>query len=363
MITSLRKFHGIYIHPDSESSSLTKRVLSRLDTSKIEIFPWEDPKNIWKKIQHHHVDSYGEAKRVLLIQPFKGQFVKRCPGGNTKGAVCCNYYILNFMSQCPFDCSYCYLQDYLTNPLLTLYSNTYEMLKQLEDAIHEKKDKLRIGTGEIADSLAMDHLTDFSLELCEFFDRHPHANLELKTKSATIENLLKREGRKNITISWSMNPSFIQKTEEHFTASIDDRIAAAKLIKNHGYSVAFHFDPLMDIDLSLYEECFEKIVQNLGPEALQWISLGVLRMTETLKDAVDDRFPDSPITLGEFIKSPDGKFRYAKPIRVEIFKKIYELIKKYKLAESPIYLCMESRDAWDKALGGTPRQHPLFGAQ
>ena len=221
---------------------------------------------------------------------------------------------------------------------------------------------MRVGTGELTDSLATEHLTDFNFELFKLFDIHQHATLEIKTKSATLGRLLDRPGRKNITFSWSMNPSSIQQSEELGTASIDERLAAAKAVFEHGYSLAFHFDPLIDTDLKLYQECFEKIAQAIHPQALKWISLGSLRMTQGLRDQMSQRFPKSRLPLSEFLKTKDQKYRYAKPLRVKIFKHIYALIKQYGLDYSPIYLCMEPRHAWDQAFGGTPRKHPLFGA-
>ena len=134
--TPIRPFKKIYIHPNSEHRPITQKILAQLPGHIIQ--DWKEPRLIWKQLQDQHLDPYGAAKQVLLLQDFKGKFVKKCPGSNTKDSVCCNYYVLNFMSQCPFDCSYCYLQDYLTNPLVFIYTNTEQMLKELTNVIKEK---------------------------------------------------------------------------------------------------------------------------------------------------------------------------------------------------------------------------------
>ncbi len=57
-------------------------------------------------------DSFGSAKKKLYLAKHKGEFFKKCPG--SEGQVCCNYFVINFASNCPMDCSYCYLQEYLS---------------------------------------------------------------------------------------------------------------------------------------------------------------------------------------------------------------------------------------------------------
>src|SRR5262245_36480507 len=53
--------------------------------------------------------TFGAAKNRLFLTRHKGEFLKKCPG--SEGQVCCNYFVINFASNCPMDCSYCYLQE------------------------------------------------------------------------------------------------------------------------------------------------------------------------------------------------------------------------------------------------------------
>ena len=47
--------------------------------------------------------------------------------------VCCNYYVVNLSKNCIFDCSYCFLQDFLNNnPLQVAYVNIEDLLQELE---------------------------------------------------------------------------------------------------------------------------------------------------------------------------------------------------------------------------------------
>ncbi|HXV78588.1 MAG TPA: radical SAM protein, partial [Candidatus Binatia bacterium] len=75
--------------------------------------------------------SFGAAKKKLFLTRHRGEFLKKCPG--SAGQVCCNYFVINFASNCPMDCSYCYLQEYLAdNPALKVFSNLDDLLTEAD---------------------------------------------------------------------------------------------------------------------------------------------------------------------------------------------------------------------------------------
>ena len=106
--------------------------------------------------------------------------------------VCCNYYVVNLSKNCIYDCSYCFLQNFLdNNPLQVVFVNIEDLFQELEDVFTRFPDRsFRVGTGEITDSLALDSLVPYSQLLVPFFNRQKNAVLELKTKSDCVENLL-----------------------------------------------------------------------------------------------------------------------------------------------------------------------------
>jgi spore photoproduct lyase len=48
-------------------------------------------------------DPFGGVKGPLYLTRHKGEFLKMCPG--SEGQVCCNFFVVNFASNCPMDCS------------------------------------------------------------------------------------------------------------------------------------------------------------------------------------------------------------------------------------------------------------------
>ena len=270
----------------------------------------------------------------------------------------CNYFIINLDLNCPLDCTYCILQHYLANPLITVHVNLEDLWKQLDIFLHSKRHStLRIGTGELGDSLALDHLTENSVELVSYFRKKRNAIFELKTKTVNIKNILKIEPAPNVVIAWSLNSSRIAREEEKGAPSVEERIDAARKVTGRGFRTGFHFDPIIrhpDWEEG-YEAVIKKLLATVNPAKIAWISLGSFRFPASLKAIIEERFPRTKIIYDEFIKGKDGKLRYFKPLRFRLYKKIVGFIREWGGKEIPLYFCMESEDIWREAMGWIPK--------
>ncbi|MBU1487880.1 hypothetical protein KKH56_07535 [bacterium] len=295
-----------------------------------------------------------EGKKRLFITKKKDGFLKKCPG--TSGHICCGYRILSPVTGCPLDCTYCILQNYLSNnPVITLFVNIDDLLNDVKKAIRSNPDRFyRIGTGELADSLALEEVSGLSKLLVSFFARQKNAVLELKTKTSWIDSLLSLSHNRRTIISWSLNSRPIIESEENGAVSLEERIKAALVCQEAGYPLSFHFDPL--IEYPVWEKDYKEVVKllfgSIRPENIAWISLGALRFMPGLKPIIEKRFPSSSIIYGEFITGLDGKCRYFKPIRVQLYRKLLSYIREYG-GDVFVYLCMESKDVWQKVFGNS----------
>src|SRR6202171_3277941 len=100
-------------------------------------------------------DSFGAGKRRMLIMRRRAPFLMACPAWSSEFA-CCGYLVLTLASNCPMDCSYCFLQEYLAdNPGFQVYANYADAFNELERMRRGAPVRaLRVGTGGLADSLA-----------------------------------------------------------------------------------------------------------------------------------------------------------------------------------------------------------------
>lgn len=314
----------------------------------------DNPSEIYKEI-NSSTDPVQAGKEVLYLTSNKGAFVRECPG--TSHYKCCGYKILHIGSFCVMDCSYCILQTYFHPPLLQLFVNHDEMMSELNSKIFEAPNISRIGTGEFTDSLIWEYWTDLPELLVQKFAEQERAVLELKTKTTAIESLEKINHNKKTILSWSINTPRIIKTDEKRTSSLEARLEAAAKCASWGYALAFHFDPLV-----IYNGCEEEyeftinaLFKAVPSKSIAYISIGSFRFMPPLKHIIQTRFPDSKIVYGEFILGIDGKMRYFKPLRIDLYKKITRMIRK-NAPDVCLYFCMEDEDVWKEVMGFVPEE-------
>lgn len=333
----------IYIESEALEYKATDRILSKLPDLKPLII--DDVSNI----DHSHPEKF------LILATQRGNFYKHCPG--TNNYICCGYNILNLVNNCEIDCSYCILQGYFNSSHIIIYVNIEDMFTELTELFKTYPEHIfRIGTGELADSLSTDHLTEYSKLLVSFFADKSGAVIELKTKSIQIENFVNIKHHGHTIVSWSLNTPSIIASEESHAPSLEQRLTAAQKCQLAGYKIGFHFDPMIyypDWE-SDYRFVVDKIFEHINPRSIIWISLGALRYPSHLDSVIRKKHSQSTIVLGELIQGLDGKLRYFKPIRIEMFRKMYHWIRQYE-EQIFVYLCMESSEVWQKSLGWTPK--------
>ena len=301
------------------------------------------------------VSSWHTAKKTLALYRYKGRFFKPCPG--TKEYRCCGYQVLATGFNCPMDCAYCILQAYLNRPWTSAFINVADLCAELARALADNRPQ-RVGSGEFTDSLALDRITHLSRILVPFFAQYEHAVLELKTKSAVVENLAGLEHNGHTIVAWSLNSPEIMQRQELRAASLEQRLAAARQCAAWGYRLAFHFDPLILHDgwQEGYRQTIAALFKAVPAERIAWISLGALRFLPPLKQIATARFPQSAIYRHEFIDGLDGKRRYFRPRRTELYQFVYRELQKFVSPDTCIYFCMESDEIWREVMGFSPEE-------
>lgn len=348
-----RYIKKIHVEESCLDLAYTREILDRADLPFEVVEDRGEPAGI----EGIYPDNLNEGKRHLLLCKNRGHFFKPCPG--TKEYRCCDYQVLNIGMNCPMDCVYCILQAYLNKSWLTFFVNYEGIFTEIEEAFRLEPDRFfRIGTGEFTDSMALDRITGFSKKLVEFMADKNQGVIELKTKSAVIEHLegLQHNGR--TILAWSLNAGTIMQQEEIRTATLLERLEAAKQCAEWGYQLAFHFDPIIEHPgwEDGYQQTIDKLFKLVPAESIAWISMGALRYLPHLKTIATKRFSGSRIFYAEFIEGLDNKKRYFRPRRVHLYKHIYRSLKRYAAPRTVIYFCMESDEIWKEVMGYTPQE-------
>ena len=347
----------IYIEDACRDTPLARRILSRADAVAPISFV-ADGREVARP-QPGVADSFATGKRRMVVMRRRSPFLMACPAGSAKFA-CCGYLVLTLASNCPMDCSYCFLQEYVAdNPGLQVYANYDDAFTEIDKLSASAPARhFRIGTGELADSLAMDSLTGMSIDLVNFFAARENLTLELKTKTDEIENLLRVDPRGRVMVSWTLSPRRVFEASEHGTASPAARIASARGLLDGGYRVAFHLDPIVVYPEAErdYVELLDELFAIISPAKIAFISMGGLRMTPALRATARRRFPRDAMLLGEDVLAEDGRYRTFAPMRIRLYKILADKLKSAGTAV-PSYLCMESSSVHERVFGAAP-MHP-----
>lgn len=327
-------FENIFISRSNMDNPIAKRIIAGVDFSNI--------------VYHEGENHPGNG---LLIAENKGSFIKPCPG--QKGSVCCNYWVVEWGMGCPFKCEYCILQNYSCAGDMTLFINWDKCFEEIAALRDRVKGPIRIGTGQFGDPLGLEEIFPLNTELIKLTENYSDFLLELKTKSDYIKPVLEADKAKHIVLAFSLNPQNIIDKLEHFTADLESRLKAARqACIEKDCKLAFHFDPIIPHEnwKENYNEVFRKMSEFVGGLDVVWISMGTFRFPKGFQDYVIKFHPDTEIFKEEFHPSFDGKVRYFRPYREEIYSFARAGLKKY-FPDTQIYMCMESSDVWERVQG------------
>ena len=187
--------------------------------------------------------------------------------------------------------------------------------------------------------------------LFEFAKQNPNVILEFKTKSNNIKYLLENKVPKNIICTWSLNTQTIIDNEEHLTASLDERINAARALANKGILVGFHFHPIVVYKnyLNEYKEIYNRLLDEFNSNEVILISMGTLTFIKPVIKKLHKRQMKTKILQMPF-EDINGKKSYPLEVKKEMFRHCYNSFKPWH-KDVYFYMCMEDHSLWKEVFG------------
>ncbi|OQX74389.1 MAG: hypothetical protein B6D59_02715 [Campylobacteraceae bacterium 4484_4] len=321
---------------------------------KLQSMILSDLKQKWQRLKEHPTAYRSESHNNYRAESFKITATQKehvgfgmCPVASAKTR-CCNLLTLDAVESCGFDCSYCSIQSFYNENRIVFDTNFEEKLQNLQidpDEIYH------IGTGQSSDSLMWGNRYGVLDALVAFAKKHPNVILELKTKSKNIDYLLKHEIPPNIIVTWSLNPQIVIDHEEHLTASLDERINAARAVADKGILVGFHFHPMIHIEKwrEEYGAVFARLLKEFDASEVILVSLGTLTFIKPVIKKIRQRDFKSKILQIPLVDA-GGKLSYPLDIKREMFKFAYESLSPWH-KKVFFYMCMEDHSLWRDVFG------------
>ena len=304
-------------------------------------------------------EAVTRGKKILVLTAPTAELVRRFK--TDKSMICPHFHIVTTMSNgCVFSCEYCYLQATYRAmwPCMKVNVNFDKILKKLF-SISLTNNNANLSThfnmGELMDALAFEPIIGAVSFFLEHLDDKSFANSELVllTKSNEVTALcsgIKRfpAAAERIVPAWSLNTPQAATSYEHGSASIDQRLQAAKEAQDAGYRIRLRIDPMIPYgaDESYLEE-YEKLVHDIFDRGLnpEVITLGSLRYENAVIPIAKRRFPNTDLFDLPLVRTGNDKNRLPFDIRLQMYKTVIAAIREHN-NKQPIGLCKEREQLW-----------------
>lgn len=272
-----------------------------------------------------------------------------CPVRSER-TLCCNLKTIDAVKNCSFGCSYCTIQTFYGDRV-SVDSDLGAKLRALDI---EPGRFYHIGSGQSSDSLVWGNKYGILDHMCAFAEDQPDVLLELKTKSANVTYFLdsKRHIPPNLVCSWSLNTADVIRHEEHFTATLDQRLRSARRVADRGIKVAFHFHPMVHYEgwEDEYPAIAERIIRQFKPDEVFFISMGSVTFIKPVLKQIRRRGEPTRILQTTLVKDPHGKLTYPDELKVSMFSTMYRALSPWH-DQVFMYLCMEKPENWERSFG------------
>lgn len=330
-------WNEVYVEEGISSHPRVVSILQKLKKAPLIIPRYDD---LWGRSKKPYLQKRDTLN--LFLARKEGQLLKLAP--DAYGSAGDPHYYFIHAYNCIYECQYCYLQGYFNTPDIVLFINHEEIIQEMQNLVDASPDKkIWFHAGEFSDSLALTHLTGELNLYHEFCEKNPTAIIELRTKSVNTKELEKLSPLPNFIVSFSLSPKDMARRVDLKTPSAESRLKAMTLLREKGYKLGAHFDPIIYEDH--FKESYEEFLRTMNEldltKRLEYLSLGVVRFTKDVYREVERNYPDSVLHTGPMVKSFDGKVRYHRPMRMWMMNSIKDLALRFGVQDEAIYLCME----------------------
>lgn len=253
------RFSHIYLERGAEKYPPTARVLDKYKSSTV--IQINDYKEVFNRKWQDFASQKRSQKLILAVK--RGNYLLSLPEAcdnsftEPEGS---NYYAAQIMN-CAFDCEYCYLRGMYESANVVAFVNTGNFQKAVP-----RGRNIFLSVSYESDMLAFEEIFRFAESWIDFARAIPSVTLEIRTKSASINSILKLKPAPNVILSWSVSPDKIITEYEKNTPPLKSRLEAARSAAEAGWRVRLCADPILLIG--------------------DWQS-GLISMFDTVRGAVD----------------------------------------------------------------------------
>ena len=290
------------------------------------------------------------GKKILHLAKRRSPFISAF--NPPRGVVCHRFYKLVLGTQCPYDCSYCYLQlTFRMAPYTRQYLNLEDLWRELERLNRKINKPILLNTGELADPLAVDQITGVVNEVISQISKYENLQLLLLTKSAHVDHLQPVDNGR-VVFSVSLTSPENAKEFEHGAPKPYDRIEALSKAEMKGYRTRCRIDPII-CARSDWEADYRQLIEALFERTrVEMITLGQPRFHPSLLNLVRKRYPEAGQVLSNLPPWHGMQKLLAGNLsdRIHVYRKILGMIDEHSRGNRPFLMVCKEDPAIVRAL-------------
>lgn len=271
----LRPFRHIYVEREVLSHPVTIQLIDRFRNASV--IPVDHYKDVFNRSRQNL--SAQETEPSLILAANHGVlFYPGAPVCQSFGEE--HFLYTSCIMNCMYDCDYCYLQGMYPSGNMVVFVNLEDYFTELDQLLTQHP--VYLCCSYDSDLTALSGLLPHAEAFCRYALTHPNLRLELRTKSAALPFIKTLPAAKNIVMAFTLSPQEVIARYEHYTPSLNARLATAKEAARQGFSLRLCFDPILDIPNAeaLYSALTDEVFRVLLPEEIADISLGVFRLSK-----------------------------------------------------------------------------------
>lgn len=314
----------------------------------------------WAKIKEEWPGAPGSLRSVYGYDAFSwfmsGQSeIRPCPDH-----ICRPAWRINLVHGCPHHCFYCSLMH-----AMALMMNVEEYITKLAELSRLNPWQKTWLYEDDSEALAQEPEYGGLPAVMDFCAHSADNYVIVHTKSANVDWMGGFDHRGRTILVWSLTARTQSELLEPRTATMLERIEAARKCHEWGYTTRFKFKPIVPV-AGWREELAEMIrlvFERTSPDVISLFTLAWMDYAELMR-IVDPALLDPEFVAGAEAAVEELGSTKVRPFPHHLRRRIYEFcieeIRRYN-TEIPVSLCTESIAMWQElgpALGLQPGNYP-----
>ena len=328
------RFAHIYIEEQAREYPLTKKILTNFPNAvQIGI---KNYRHIFNRANQQFLIQKQNPSLILAVKP--DGFIYN-GSDECHDSIQSDFFYTAQALNCIYDCEYCFLRGKYQSANQLIFVNQNDFFIAAEKAILNRSNPeqpLHLALSFDSDLLAIDSKIPIARNWITWARGKSDVLAELRTKTASVTNLVKIKPARQIVLVWTVSPDLVATDFEQLAPQPDQRFTAINRVIAKGWQVRLCIDPIIKIDNweIIYKNFIDRMFNKIEAGQIYDVHIGTFRIGKTYYKKMEKLLPAS--RLHHQIIQTGSSAHYKENDRREILEKIAIKLAEYVPGEKII---------------------------